>query len=293
MVFKDYYKILNLETNRVSINEIKIAYREQAKKYHPDVNIGNKNCEERFKDINEAYKILSDSAAKKKYDRIWNRNVGNRNATYKYTPKGDFFTIFFGNVDEEKGVKTSSKIPAKGENVETEINLRLEEAFRGVQKSISLRTVDGSLKTLKVDVPQGIRNNEKIRIMGQGKPGKNGGKNGDLLIKVKIKNDEEFSLEGYNIRKLLYLSPWEAALGTKIKINGINEDISVYIPAGICSGEIISIENKGYKDGKGGRGDLILEARILMPKEYTDKEKELFGELKKLSKFNPRKVNIN
>ena len=160
-------------------------------------------------------------------------------------------------------------------------------------KSISLRTVDGTLKKLSVEVPPGIRNNEKIRLMGQGKPGKNGGKNGDLLIKVKIKNDDEFSLEGYNIRKLLYLSPWEAALGTKIKINGINEDISVYIPAGICSGEIISIENKGYKDGKGGRGNLILEARIVIPKEYTEKEKELFSELKKLSKFNPRKVNIN
>lgn len=293
MIFKDYYKILNLETNRVTINEIKIAYREQAKKYHPDVNVGNKNCEERFKDINEAYKVLSEPTSKKKYDRIWNRNIGNKNSTYKYTPKGDFFTIFFGNVAEEKQAKVNTKIAAKGENVETELNLRLEEAFRGAKKSISLRTIDGSLKTINIDVPQGIRPNEKIRIMGQGKPGKNGGKNGDLLIKVKIKNDEEFSLEGYNIRKLLYLSPWEAALGTKIKINGINEDISVYIPAGICSGEIISIENKGYKDGKGGRGNLILEARILMPKEFTEREKELFSELKKISKFNARKVNIN
>ncbi len=293
MIFKDYYKILNLETNRVSINEIKIAYREQAKKYHPDVNVGNKNCEERFKDINEAYKVLSEPTSKKRYDRIWNRNIGNKNSTYKYTPKGDFFTIFFGNLEEEKKEKVNTKIAAKGENVETEISLRLEEAFRGAKKSISLRTVDGTLKTINIDVPQGIRPNEKIRIMGQGKPGKNGGKNGDLLIKVKIKDDEEFSLEGYNIRKLLYLSPWEAALGTKIKISGINEDISVYIPAGICSGEIISIEDKGYKDGKGGRGNLILEARILMPKEFTEKEKELFSELKKISKFNARKVNIN
>lgn len=292
MVFKDYYKILNLETNKVSLNEIKNAYREQAKKYHPDVNVGNKNCEERFKDINEAYRILSETSSKKKYDRIWNRSVGNKNNTYKATPKGDFFTIFFGNINEEKSVKKEDS-PAKGENLETELKLRLEEAFCGVTKNISLRTVDGSLKTLSVDVPAGIRNNEKIRLMGQGKPGKNGGKNGDLLIKVKIKDNEEFCLEGYNLRKLLYISPWEAALGTKIKISGINEDISVYIPAGISSGEVINIENKGYKDGKGGRGDLILEARILMPKEYTDKEKELFCELKKISKFNPRKVNIN
>ena len=205
MIFKDYYKILNLDTNKVNINEIKNAYREQAKKYHPDVNVGNRNCEERFKDINEAYKILSEASTKKKYDRIWNRNVGSKKATYQNIPKGDFFTIFFGNVSEEKGVKKDVKAPAKGENVETELKLRLEEAFRGVTKSISLRTVEGSMKTLKVDVPAGIRNNEKIRLMGQGKPGTNGGKNGDLLIKIKIKNDDEFSLEGYNIRKLLYL----------------------------------------------------------------------------------------
>lgn len=293
MIFKDYYKILNLDTSRVTINEIKIAYREQAKKYHPDVNVGNKNCEERFKDINEAYKILSEPTSKKKYDRIWNRNVGNKNSSYKYTPNGDFFTIFFGNVAEEKTERIDAKVAAKGENVETELDLRLEEAFRGAKKSIALRTVDGSLKTINIDVPPGIRPNEKIRITGQGKPGKNGGKNGDLLIRVKIKNDEDFSLEGYNIRKLLYLTPWEAALGTKIKINGINEDISVYIPAGMCSGEIINIENKGYKDGKGGRGSLILEARILMPKNFTEREKELFNELKQISKFNARKVNIN
>ena len=100
---------------------------------------------------------------------------------------------------EEKTEKINAKVAVKGENVETELNLRLEEAFRGAKKSISLRTVDGSLKTINVDVPQGIRPNEKIRIMGQGKPGKNSSKNGDLLIRVKIKNDEEFSLEGYNI----------------------------------------------------------------------------------------------
>lgn len=291
MVFKDYYKILNLDTNKVTLTQIKNAYREQAKKYHPDVNVGNRNCEERFKDINEAYKILSEPTTKRKYDRIWNRNVGSKGNTYtnKTNQKGDFFTMFFGNINSEEVKVKNEKVASKGENVETEIKLKIEEAFIGATKSISLRTVDGKMKTLKIDIPAGIRHNEKIRIIGQGKPGKNGGKNGDLFIRVKIKNDGEFTLEGYNLRKILYLTPWEAALGQKVSLNGINEDISIYIPAGTSSGENICIEGKGYKDGKGGRGDLILEVRIIIPKSCTDKEKELYKELKKISKFNPRK----
>lgn len=290
MVFKDYYKILNLDTNKVTLTEIKNAYREQAKKYHPDVNVGNKNCEERFKDINEAYKILSESTTKRKYDRVWNRNVGNKGNIYtnKNNQRNDFFTMFFGNINDEEIKVKNDKIPSKGENVETEIKLSIEEAFRGVSKSISLRTVEGKMKTLTIDVPAGIRNNEKIRIIGQGMPGKNGAKNGDLFIRVKINNDNNFTLEGYNLRKILYLAPWESVLGAKISLNGINEDISVYIPAGTNSGEIIKIDGKGYKDGKGGRGDLILEIRILMPKNCTEKEIELYKKLKSMSSFNPR-----
>ena len=124
--------------------------------------------------------------------------------------------------------------------------------------------------------------------MDSGKPGKNGGKNGDLFIRIKIDNDNKFKLEGYNLRTNLYLTPWEAALSTKVTVNGINEDVSVFIPQGIQSGETIKIEGKGYRDGKGGRGDLILETKIMVPKHLNDKEKELFDELNSISKFNPR-----
>lgn len=289
MIFKDYYKILGLDTNRVSMAQIKNAYREQAKKYHPDVNVGNKNSEERFKDINEAYRILSENSTKRKYDRIWLRNATNKRTSYSHSSKGDFFTMFFGTIPDEQALKKEKKVPIKGENLETEIKLKIEEAFRGVTKSVSLRTTQGTLRTLKIDVPPGIMPNEKIRIVGQGKPGKNGGKNGELYIKVKFQENEDFELDGIDLRKVLKISPWEAALGTKVKIKGIDEDISVYIPAGTSSGEFITIEEKGYKDGKGGRGNLILEVRILIQKDCTEQEKELYSELKKISKFNPRK----
>lgn len=295
MIFKDYYKILGLETNRVSMDEIKVAYRKQAKKYHPDVNVGNKKNEEIFKDINEAYKVLSTASGKRKYDRMWNHHVGRKNSGYEESKRGqdsifsDFFNMFFGNSADAKIQKQLKKETAiKGENVQTEVNVSIEDAFRGKQQKVGVRTIDGDLKTFKVDLPPGIQNNEKIRLIGQGKPGKNGGKNGDLFIRIKIKNDNKFKLEGTNLRTNLYLTPWEAALSTKVTVNGINEDVSVYIPEGIQSGEIIKIENKGYKDGKGGRGDLLLETKIMVPKHLNEKEKELFNELNNISKFNPR-----
>ena len=294
MIFKDYYKILGLQNNKVSMAEIKSAYREQAKKYHPDVNIANKKYEERFKDINEAYRVLSDSLSKRKYDRMWNRNVGRKNASYEESKRSkdslfsDFFTMFFGSVEENKPKMKNKKAPSKGENIETEINISIEDAFRGIEQTIGVRTVEGKLKKFKVAVPAGIQNNEKIRIVGQGKPGVDGGKNGDLFVRVKIKNDERFILDGYNLRTNLYLTPWEAALSTKVTINGINEDVSIYVPAGIQSGEKIEIEDRGYKDGKGGRGKLILDTKIMIPKRPNEKELELFKQFSEMSKFNPR-----
>lgn len=293
MIFKDYYKILGLQTNKVNGAEIKAAYREQAKKYHPDV---NQRYEERFKDINEAYRVLSDGISKRKYDRMWNRNVGRANSSYEESKRSkdsissDFFNMFFGTVDDKNITKRKSKkeIAVRGENIETEINISIEDAFRGKEQTIGIRTVEGKLKKFKVQVPAGIQNNEKIRIVGQGKQGKSGGKNGDLFIRVKIKNDEKFTLDGYNIKTNLYLTPWEAALSTKVTINGINEDVSVYVPAGIQSGEQIEIENKGYKDGKGGRGKLILDTKIMIPKNPREEVLELFKKMDELSKFNPR-----
>lgn len=294
MIFKDYYKILGLQSNKVSMAEIKAAYREQAKKYHPDVNISNKRNEERFKDINEAYRVLSDNISKRKYDRMWHRNVGKKNSSYQESKRekgsitSDFFNMFFGNVEEENTAKKPKKSACKGENVETEIDISIEDAFRGKEQTIGVRTVEGKLKKFKVQVPAGIQNNEKIRIVGQGKPGTGGGKNGDLFIRVKIKNNERFTLDGYDLKTNLYLTPWEAALSTKVTINGINEDVSVYVPAGIQSGEKIEIEDRGYKDGKGGRGKLILDTKIMIPKKPNEEEMELFQKFNELSKFNPR-----
>jgi len=149
MVFKDYYKILGFDTNKVTVPEIKMAFREYAKKYHPDVNQENDTAEERFKDINEAYKILTGSSTRRKYDRIWNSHIGRKNKKAQYeearknrgTPTSEFFNMFFGINNKTEVIKQDKKLPIKGENIETEVNVKLEDAYFGLEKKISLRTV--------------------------------------------------------------------------------------------------------------------------------------------------------
>lgn len=291
MVVKDYYKILGFENNKVNIDEIKNAYRDLAKKYHPDVNGNNPKAEERFKDIGEAYNILSNAKQKRKYDRLWNYYIGRhkkQSQKYQEAKVKDFMNLFFGEKKEEEN--NNKKDAERGEDINTEITATISESFFGATKSITFKTVDNGSKKIDVKIPAGIRNNEKIRIIGQGKPGKNGGKNGDLFIKIKIKDNQNLRLQGIDLYTDLLISPWESALSTKITVQSIDEEIEVQVPKGTQSGDTITIPGKGYKDGKGGRGNLIAVVKIMMPKAINDEEIKLFKKLKEISNFNPRRV---
>ena len=288
MVVKNYYKILNLETSHVSIDEIRQAYRQAAKKYHPDLNVGDSLAEEKIKDINEAYKVLSVPASKRKYDRMWNSKFGKGPKAFDKSQKGAIFSIFLGNIDNENKEEKPKRNPVKGENIETEINVSIYDAFYGLDKQIALKDVDGNSKTYTVKIPKGIRNGEKIRLIGQGKPGENGGKSGDLLIKINIEDDNNFKLEGYDLYTDLLLTPWEAALGTRTTVKTIDDETNVYVPEGIQSGEKIRIPNKGYYASKDTRGDLVAEVKVVVPKHLSKEEKDIYQKLSKISKFNPR-----
>ena len=294
MVIKDYYKILGFNNNKVNIDEIKNAYREQAKKYHPDVNNNNHQAEERFKDISEAYNTLSDTKQRRKYDRLWYYYIGRKNKQnkkYRDAKMKDFIGLFFGDKkQEDTKPKNNAKEAQRGEDINTEITATIVEAYFGATKQITFKTVEGGSKKIDVKIPAGIRNNEKIRVIGQGKLGKNGGKNGDLFIKIKIKDTQYLKLQGIDIYTDLLISPWESALSTKVLIQGIDSETEVQIPKGIQSGEQIVIKGKGYKDGKGGRGDLIAVTKIMIPKTISQEEMSLFKKLKEISKFNPRNV---
>ena len=289
MIYKNYYKILDLETSHVTIDEIKTAYRKAAKKYHPDVNVGDNLAEEKIKDINEAYRVLSVPSTKRKYDRVWNSRYAKKKKTF--SDKKVIINMFLGNLKQEENLKQeTTKKPEKGENIETEISVSLKEAFYGLDKQIVLRNTEGKTKTYTIKVPEGILDGEKIRLIGQGKNGKNGGKNGDLFIKINVQNDKDFKLEGYDLYTDLPLSPWEAALGTRATINTIDAETKIYIPQGVQSGEKIRIPGKWYKHTNGTRGDLIAEVKVMVPKKLTSEEREIFEKLNKISNFSPRNI---
>ena len=290
MVFKNYYKILELDTSSVTIDEIKNAYRTVAKKYHPDVNVGDILAEERIKDINEAYKILSSVSTKRKYDRVWNSKFKkNEKRTWGTDNKKPVFNMFFGSIDKLKEKSKDIK-PIRGENINTHINISIEEGFFGANKKISLKSIGNKNKSYTITIPEGIVSGEKIRLIGQGKDGINGGNKGDLVIQVNVKDAKDMRLVNSNLCIDLLLTPWEAALGTRLRVTSIDNEVIIYIPKGIQSGEKIRIPNKGYKKENNLRGDLVAEVKIMVPQEMTKKEKEIFEKLGEISKFNPRKI---
>ena len=167
----------------------------------------------------------------------------------------------------------------------------MKEGFYGANKTIVFKDLENKDKTITIKLPEGVQENEKIRLMGQGKTGKNGGKNGDMFIKINIEDSKKFKLDGINLSTIIPITPWEAVLGTKAKVESIDGTrTQIYIPNGVQSGETIEIPNKGYKNAKGERGNLIGKLEIVIPEKITSEEKEMFKKLKEISKFNPRSV---
>ena len=296
MKYKNYYKILELGGPNATDNEIKSAYRKLAKKYHPDINPGDLRIAEKFKDINEAYQTLINEELKRKYnmkyfaysfkDMLDIKNIKNKIDSSGAT---EFVEMFIGKQEIKKGNPKKSNIKVTGENLESEINITLEEAFSGANKKIVFKSYDDTIKTITVKVPSGIVNGGKIRIKGQGKPGKNGGAKGDLLIKINILENKKFKLDKANLLINLPLTPSEAALGCKLEIEGIDSKIDINILSGTDSGELLRIEGKGYFDENGKRGDLILRTKIVVPKTISKKEKELYQKLQEVTNFMPRR----
>lgn len=288
MSFKDYYNILGLSSNKVTIDEIKLAYREQAKKYHPDMHVGDNSSEEKFKEINEAYKILSDPKSRKRYDRNWfiyterKKRLQDKDGEVKKSFKEKIIDILFGMTTSKAQTAKKSKEPINGENIETEVEVSVLEAFNGTSKKLKLLAVDGKTKTFNLNIPAGIQDGDKIRFVGQGKSGKNNGDRGDLLVKVKITDTKDFKLVGADIYKEISITPWQAALGTKLNIEAIDGEITLVIPKGTESGERFTIKGKGYKFGRGNRGNFYIITKIVVPKKLTEKQLKVYNELKEI-----------
>ena len=303
MEYKDYYKILGVD-KKASTEEIKKAYRKLAKKYHPDLHPNDVKAQEKFKEINEAYEVLSDENKRKQYDAFgsgYNFSHGQnfdpsqfgfgnfgKGYTYTYTTEGgenfsDFFNMIFGGKDfglgdlfngRKKGRNPFHKVKTDKPIYESEINITIEEGYNGVTKQITLK-IGGEDKTLSVKVPKGILPGKKIKINGEKL-----GINGDVYLKVNILCDENMKLEDKDIYKRVDVYPWDAYFGTKIVVDTLSGRIKVSIPENMEGGRRIRVPKRGYKDMEGNTGDLYIVVNIVNPTRLTDEQKELYKKLK-------------
>lgn len=304
MKYKNYYEIL--EVNRKSSDQdIKLNFRRLAKEYHPDKN-KEEGAEEKFKDINEAYAVLTDPERRRKYDRqVAKYGYGFANfesslSDVKYEFKSGQ-NVFNDLLNQILGFKKDSNAdstddsdkkqkPIKGTDIVTHLDVTLEEGFFGAEKKIAIKAYKTGMKTFSVKVPVGIKNGDKIRLAALGNPGKNGGKNGDLIIHVKLLDNEEFKVEGSDFIKEIDITPAVAALGGKYKLQVMDEKLFVSLPKHLRDGEVITVPNKGYYNEEGSRGDLNLKVHIDLPEDISEREEKLYEQLLKLER---RKEEFN
>ena len=275
MAFKDYYKILGFDSNKVSVADIKIAYREQAKKYHPDINKGNEKYEDIFKDINEAYKILVNDKTRRNYDFSWNRYFTNNLRSEKRSFKEILLKMFFG-IEYTEVKKEDLKINMiNGDDINIDLSIGVKKAFLGGKKAMKINE-----EIINFEIPPKIKNGEKIRIMGKGSFGKNGGKPGDLVITINIKDTDTLKLRDNDIYTTFNLQAYDAAIGTIIDYRLFNEIIRVEIPECTSSGKKIIIKNKGYFINEDKRGNLVIIVNVVFPKELSEDDKKLYVAMK-------------
>ena len=299
MEYRDYYKILGVERNADEA-EIKKAYRRLARKYHPDVS-KEKDAEQKFKEIGEAYEVLKDPQKRQSYDQLganwkageqfrpppgWEQSGfggfgGNQSGGF-HSASGfsDFFESMFGEGFAQAGGGHAFR--QAGQDHTASINVSISDAFNGAQKTIRL----SGGKSLQVKIPKAITSGKKIRLSGQGSSGINGGPNGDLYLEVSVVDDENFQLQGKDIYSNVNISPWEAALGGKIPVKTVNGQVELTIPPGSQSGRKMRLSGKGLPGNPAG--DLYLQLNIVVPPASTAEEKEFFEEMKNKFQFDPR-----
>ncbi len=302
MAYKDYYEILGVSRDATE-DEIKRAYRRLALKYHPDRNPGNKEAEEKFKEINEAYAVLSDKEKRRQYDmygaqRFHERfsqedifrgfDIGDLLKDLGFTTEDIFSRIFgrgFGGIfgrEVRPGYEVFTGVaPGRGADVTSRLRLSFREAAFGGEKRISLRRPDGSIDTLTVRIPAGIDTGKKIRIPGRGMPGIGGGPPGDLYLLVEVEKDPVFRREGDDVVVEREIRFTEAALGSIIEVpTPEGKTIRVKVPPGTKDGTRIRLKGYGIPHLKGtGRGDLYVEIRIKVPRSLTEEQRRLLEEL--------------
>lgn len=283
----NYYDVLGVSRTATS-DEIKKAFRRLARQYHPDVNPGDKSAEEKFKDINEAYDVLSDEEKRVEYNRsltgIKRRGIrpgekanGNGNGKMPRTEQDLWKFKDFNNLNTKRA-KIASSPRLTRRDVEAKLTLPLEKAYQGGRQRIRLE--DG--RSIEVDMPAAMIDGQKIRLKGQGIEG------GDLYLKITIARHHFFRIQGSDIVCQVPITPSEAIVGGFVEIPTIDGLVKMMIPKGVKSGQRLRLANKGYPTSQGERGDQLVEIILVNPPNPSPEELELYQKIRAIETFNPR-----
>ncbi|HTD67655.1 MAG TPA: J domain-containing protein [Candidatus Limnocylindria bacterium] len=339
--FKDYYEVLGVARG-ASEDEIRKAFRKLARQYHPDVAKDKKTAEEKFKEVNEAYEVLSDPEKRKKYDQLgpnwkqgadfrtppgWQNMRGQRPGAggraapdfethFGGTGFSDFFESLFGGKRGGgfQGFADDEESAERGRDVEGDIMVTLDEALRGsvravsVQRPVPCAQCGGSgvrgqhvcnvcggsgrvsrADTYQVRIPAGVTDGQRLRIAGRGESGMGGGVAGDLFLRVRLAKHPDFAVENRNLVHETELAPWEAVLGAQISVPTLDGSVNIKVPPGTQNGQRLRVRGRGLPErGGAARGDLLVTVRIEVPRELSEKERELWQQMARESHFNPR-----
>jgi curved DNA-binding protein len=338
---RDYYEVLGVSRG-VSTDEIKTAYRKLARKFHPDLNPSDKAAEERFKELQEAYDVLSDEENRKLYDQYgenwraakqgggapppgregFRTTSGPQSSDFDFsgfdfghgTGGFDIFGELFGRAGRGRGRRTG-----RGEDVEAQLELSLEEAHRGGRRTLQMQVAEtcptcngtGVVKdnetcqtcggagqvakprTIEVNIPAGVHDGSTVRLAGQGGAGMNGAQPGDLYLHIRLRPHPVFTVRGDDLEVELPVAPWEAALGTRVAVPTIDGQVEMTVPAGAQSGQRLRLRGQGLNKHRGGRGDEYVRLKMVVPKESSAEERRLYEELRRVSRFDPRAARSN
>lgn len=318
MEYKDYYQILGVERDADG-KDIKRAFRKLARQYHPDVNPDDAGAEEHFKEINEAYEVLSDVEKRQKYDQLgtawhdwdgrggqpndfdWSRwgagAPGGQRANVRYgtaedlqdlfggaSPFSDFFSQIFGAASgmsqEASAGQRYRTQPRRGQDYEQEVEIGLREAYDGTTRLLQLDS-----RRLQVKIPAGARTGTRVRLSGEGGPGTPGGEAGDMYLRVKVLPDGQFERKDDDLHSVVPVDMYTAVLGGRAQVSTLSGTVNLTVPAGTQNGKLFRLRGKGMpRIGRKGKfGDLYVKAEVQLPTDLTHRQQELFEELRRLS----------
>jgi curved DNA-binding protein len=292
---KDYYQILGVSRG-ANEQEIKQAYRKLARKYHPDVNPGDKQAEVRFKEINEAYEVLSDKEKRAKYDRFgsdWQR--------YEQAGPGDFSggdfsdifeTLFGGRAGPSSGRRAPGggfNVRLDGQDIEQPVEITLEEAAAGTQRKLEFSNPNGSPRVITVKIPAGVDTGNRVRVPGEGAPGLNGGARGDLYMVVKVLPHARYERKGSDLYAKVDVDLYTLLLGGQIQVPTLEgKRITLTVPEQTQNGRTFRLSGQGMPHMRAAsRGDLYVTVNVVLPTNLGERERELVRELRRITEGQP------